>query len=107
MNAIQTKKDVSETEKERERRIAKAFGINPDAELKASTKRSNEGLVVATGGWASDKLKKLACAESPRGKHFMKDVFISPSVVKDESLVTSECKYCGCRIVDCPTIAVI
>lgn len=68
--------------------------------------KSNESVVVATGGWNSDKVKALPCVESPRGKHFMDVVAAKPGRVKGERLVTSECKYCGCRIVDCPTIAV-
>ncbi len=68
--------------------------------------KSNRNVIVAKGEWASDKLKKLPCVESPRGKHQMQDVASKPGINRGERLVTSECKHCGCRIVDCPTIGI-
>lgn len=64
--------------------------------------------IIATGGWpANDK-----CPDHPRGKkHAFIDIHSLPSKTEHgrkigEQLITSQCKYCGCLIVDCPTINV-
>lgn len=61
--------------------------------------RLNE--VIATGGWCSGD----PCPDSPKKKHFFKDIKRKPARTGiGEYLITSQCKWCGCLIKDCPTI---
>lgn len=64
--------------------------------------KSQAGVVIAKGGWKSGTV----CPDDPRGKgrHFFTDKSRKPSGRVGEWLITSECKHCGCLIVDCPTI---
>ncbi len=61
----------------------------------------NAPRVIATGRWNSSD----PCDKAPRGKrHSFRDISSRPGSVRFEKLVTSECRYCGGLIVDCPTI---
>lgn len=62
--------------------------------------------VIATGGWKSGQ----PCPDREPGKvHSFRDIQSKPSPTAQgrkagERLITSQCKFCGCLIVDCPTI---
>lgn len=66
--------------------------------------------ILATGGWSSRK----DCPSNPnplKTNHSFTDVSSKPSPTlkgrkAGERLVTSQCKFCGGLIVDCPTISI-
>jgi hypothetical protein len=67
-----------------------------------NTKQAEKPKILAIGNWYS----KRDCPNSEHGtRHSFIDVDAKHGTVKGEKLITSECKYCGGLIIDCPTIA--